>query len=117
MCKARAPGGVSPDALTECVQILGRPLKISKKSMGEGKISGESKRANGGPIFKIADDTKQKTKVSLRNMVYEILEKKKPGIKWMVLQSKNYLSEKQHGFRRMRSRGRLYQVLWISLTE
>ena len=99
---APGPDGVHPIMLKECAPSLAKPLSIIfQKSLASGHLPKDWKRANITPIFKKGrhTDPSNYRPVSLTSVPCKIMEKLIRKRVMEHLESTNFLSTQQHGFR------------------
>ena len=99
---APGPDGVHPVVLKNCASSLSRPLTIIfTESLKTGSVPRDWKRANVTPIFKKGSrvDPLNYRPISLTSVPCKIMEKIVRKHLMCHLESSNYLTQAQHGFR------------------
>lgn len=104
--KSQGPDLVHPKLIHECREQIVNPLtKIYRKSLDEGKLPIEWKKANVSVIFKAGSKTKVENyrPISVTSICCRMMEKIIRNAVVQHLESNELLSKYQHGFRKGRS--------------
>lgn len=121
--KSMGPDQVHPRILTEAKEVLTAPLTaLFNKSLNDGKLPTDWKKANIIPIFKKGDrrEAANYRPVSLTSVICKIMEKVVRNKLLGHMQENNLLSKKQFGF--LPGRSTLLQLLltmekWVEELE
>ena len=99
---APGPDGIHPVVLRSCAPCLSKPLTmIFQQSIKNGIVPTDWKRANVTPIYKkgCKSDALNYRPISLTSVACKVLERLVRKHVITHLESSNYLSKQQHGFR------------------
>ena len=106
MDKAQGPDDIHPAVLKNCAEIISLPLTlIYEKSLQEGKLPTDWKKANVTPIYKKGskNDAGNYRPVSLTSVPCKVLESIMKDAMVDYLESTGFYNHCQHGFVRGRS--------------